>query len=731
MVGDEQFEPLFKHGETMMSVNFDQIFSPIPNIMLAVQSIMDKSEHEIKVTAVDENSTSMKRQLKWQSFIEGANKPMFEYIRQVQGIGIKEPVAPKSVEEMELMDKIGSFKLAYEMSMKDAITLTENLSKIKKIKRRVIYDLVSNGKAAVWCHNDIGGVTKNTYIDFADLIIEDCDDEDYSDASYGSLLLWMTIMDVRAESGLSEDELLKIARKWSKKKEGVMYGVERRDGGIWYDDVRIPVFMSFYKSLDVQYKTYLTDGTGRVYNEPWRIDRRIGQDGKTYINKFVPPKMYTKENAENRVTEREGQRVLYMSKWIADSNFIFGCKKVEDLPFDFFAKDVKLPFMLYRLPGKPMVESMIPIADDIQLTHLHLQNDRAMAPPDGLKIEISSITNIKIGKKTLHPLGVLKVYSNTGKLLYRVAPLENGQPIGIQNPVERIEGGYNNAVMAAANSLQLAFNELNRISGIADIAVGGNPKSEQGLGVTRVALDTTDQTLGPIYTGWITIKENCAQYSALKIHSSILGAEGINSPYYEMLGPQKFNAIKGVGPFPPVYWGFNIIAVVDAEMKAKVEDAAKAALGLGKDGVPILSYAEYLFVLSKLQENCNLDDIRAYMAYKETKAREANDKKANDAQLLAGKMAEEKDAKQAQAELAKEKALSDLKIKEDTEMTLNKARLLVVDYALQQELEDHKINAQANIDAGQVPGINGSPQQPNNQPPKVQQNNMPSPAQQT
>lgn len=695
-LGDTQFDSVMNHGETMMSINFDQIFSPIPKIMLAIQAIMEETEHGIRVQATNEKSNSMKSMLKWQAYVDGINKPFFDYVKSSQGVNTQEsPVLPSGFEELEIMQKIGSFKLAYEIAMKDAINLTLRISKYKKIKRRVVYDLVCAGKAATICYNELGGVTKTKYIDFSDLIIEDSDDEGNVDASYGSMLTWMNACDIRSQCDISEAELEKIARRWKKGKKGVLYGIERRDGAVWYDNVKIPVFHSFYKSVNKEYKTYHKDG--RIYNEPWKTDK--DPMGRTT---YTPPKVY---DTEFRKTEVHNSRVMYTSKWILDSKFVFDCHMVTDLPYDYYAKDVKLPFILYKIPGKPIVESMIPIADDIQLTYLKLQLDRATAPPDGLKIEVSSITNIKIGKKTLHPLDVLKIYTHTGRLLYRIAPLEGGNHIGSQDPVAKIEGGYNNAVMSAAAALNLAYGELNRISGISDIAVGANPGSEQGLGVSKIALATTSQTLKPIYTGWVTIKEGLAEYSALKIHSSISGADGIESPYYEMLGPAGYNAIKGAGSYPPIYWGFTMVAGIDTGIRQQIFDAAKAGLAVGKDGVPILTMGQYLYIVSKLQEDdCNVDDLRAYITFKETKATEKAAERARQNQQITGQIQANNDKAKADAELASQTALSNLKIREDRELTKNKALLIVVEYDLKQKLALNQIRTQADVDNGQLPG---------------------------
>ncbi len=694
-IGDKEYDSLLNHNETMMSVDFSRIFSPIPKILLNIQGVIEKTEHEIKVAAIDEKSTSLKSQLKWESYVEGQNKPMFDWVRSTLGLpGQDDKSLPQSVEEMELMEKIGSFKLAYEIGIKDALTATANISKNKKVKRRVIRDLFENGKAATFCYEDVGGVIKYKYIDFSELIMEPADDEDYSLSNWGGIVENWTIADLRCRLDVPEKKLAELARAQTKKMAGINWSTERKDGTYYYDDVKIPVLVSYWKSVDSDYVTNHTDG--RSYNEPWKYSK--SKDGKTA--KIYPPRMY---NTEHRVTSVHKRRVLYSTKWIIGSDIVFDNGKVTDIPFDFHAKDVRLPFVIYRIPGIPLVELMIPIADQIQLTYLELQNARAKAAPSGLKIELSSIENLKVGKKTLHPLDVIKIRTQTGHMLYRLAPPQMGNPIGIQNPIEELLGGYEPAIISAVKALEMFYQELERVTGIADLSTGKSPTNDQGLGVSQIALETTNNTLSPIYTGWVTMKENMGMYCAIKIHSKISGATGIDSPYFEMLGPAKYNAIKGAGKYPPVYWGIDIQAKIDTLTKQKVLESAQAALSVGKDGIPILTYSEYLFIVDKLQEGANVADIRAFIAYKEQKANElgAQRAQASQAQLQQGQAANDKAKSDAQIQL--ETTLSSLRIKEKEAEAIIQAKLLALEYALKERLQTNQIRTQADVDNGQLP----------------------------
>jgi|GEM_PF-3492275 len=659
---DSEYTSILKQREGFINVNFEDILSPIPKILLNIQGLMEDTEHNISVYAIDEKSTTLKQELKYRSLFEGQNRPVKQYIQQTMDMpqDVQEKALPSSMEELDLWEKIGSFKLAYESAMKDGIDYTEKLSKNPKVKRAVIADLITNGKALVYVYNDIGGVAKWKYADFADLVMEGSMEEDNSDSSFGGLQQWMTVADVRAElaaedMNVSEDDIKSLAERWGSFNDNkVSYGTERKRSSFPYDNIRVPVMLNYWKTVNTSFKTYHVDG--KVYNENWR---------KKENGRYRLPRAY---DTEYRNTKREDLRTLYSTKWIIGSDIVWKYGQVKDIPFDYHDKDVKLPFMLFKIPGKSIVEAMRPIEDEIVLTYLDLQNARAQSAPTGLKIEISSITNIPMGKgKVMHPLDVLTIYQQTGRLLYRLAPPEPSNPIGSQNPVDTLLGGYDASIISAVKSLELYYRELERITGISDFSTGRSPVSEQGLGVTQIALATTNNTLRPIYTGYITIKENAAKYAAIKIQSVIINAKGEECPYYNILGPAKFNAIKSAGGFPPVYWGIEISAKLDSLTKQAILEAARSALAVGKDGVPILTYSEYIFIVEKINTSENLADVRAWIQYKEQQAEIRSFQRAQATQTMIGEQTRATNEQKAQEEIAKT-AIEAKKSKEEKEL---------------------------------------------------------------
>jgi len=349
-------------------------------------------------------------------------------------------------------------------------------------------------------------------------------------------------------------------------------------------------------------------------------------------------------------------------KWIIGTPYIWDIHQVEDIPYDYSTGEVGLPYSIYKVPGKPLVESFKPIEDEIEMTYLELQNARATSMPAGYDIEFSSIMNLSLSQegKMMHPMDIIRIKKQTGVGLFTLAPPDPRNPqIVSQKPWSPSEGGFNQAVVTAVNALQLYYGDIERIVGFANVAMGQSPKPEQGLGVTQISLATTNSTLRPIYSAHIAIKEYATWIACLKVQTHINNATGEESPYFDILGPAKFNAIKSAGDYPPVTWGMMTMAKLDQATINQILATMQKAMGVGKDGIPVIRGSEYIQVVDQLNGNANLPDIMAFLAYKEQQAEMQSFQRQQAAMNTQGENNAKNEEVKSKNELAQIKAKSD------------------------------------------------------------------------
>jgi hypothetical protein len=634
--GDSAWADIFSRRDALSDIDFESVFSPAPKYLLNIQGLMDAADFDLEVEAVDESSISQKINNAYRDLVDGDFQNFFEYVNLTMGLpeGPKKPI-PSSFEEMQMFQQMNAYKLAYEVAMGYALKYTREISADKKVKRKVIADLLTLNKALVFAYADSARVTKYKYVDIADAILENSNEEDASDISWGGVVLYETIADFRADNPyMTEDQVTVLASNFS----GFMGNGSdtmafNNDGTSTFDTWRIPVLNAWWKGTDTEYTTKHSDG--RSFKEEYKK------------NGTRPPKIF---DTNYRKTTKESIRRLYHCKWVVSTEHVYDYGLCKDIPFDYYTKDVRLPFMLFKIPGKSIMEQMVPILNNIQLTYLGLQNAIAKSPPPGLSIDIGSIENVSFGNKKVHPLDVIKVYSRSGNLLYRMAPGDpNLGKIANQRPIEQMASMLDSAIAGGIASLERWFMEIERVTGISQNSVSSTDPG-QGLGVTQINLATTNNTLKPLLIGWQTIASNLGTYCANKIQSVIVTSEKSDCAYYDILGAPSYAAIKAAGSYPPAAWGCFIKARIDQQAKTALMEAAKAGLQVGQNGIAILSFSDYLFIVDKIENGGSVASIRAFIAYREQKASEASMQRANEAKVLEGKVNEQLATVKSQAE---------------------------------------------------------------------------------
>ena len=134
----------------------------------------------------------------------------------------------------------------------------------------------------------------------------------------------------------------------------------------------------------------------------------------------------------------------------------------------------------------------------------------------------------------------------------------------------------------------------------------------------------------------------------------IVDNEDRNRGYYGIISDTKINAIKRAGKYPPAEYGFQTVALPSREEIERIEAAAMQATQGGKNGMPALTYSEYLFVCDQLKTGKPIKYVMAYIAYMEAKRDKQAQEQAQQnqqANAMSAMMQEEAKAKSKQAEI--------------------------------------------------------------------------------
>lgn len=631
-----------KGRKHFMDVDFESIFSPAPKYINNLIGRFSRIDYDITVKAVDSRSSGDREWKKWSVWAKSVSAPFLQEIDQARGIpaGTKEEL-PQTLEELSIYESLGRFKLAYEVAMEKCLQFTDELSDEPELQKRVVLDLIT---ANVGGHIDeVGddGLVRHKYIDPKDLIIQYSPRELFDKTEYFAYVKDFTVADLRNKlPHLTEQEIMTLARGYCGRYGNPSSLTERMsdvDDRYDYDAFHVPVLYGAWISTDSKYYTTRTKGDLKITGE-----ELPDETGRVKI-----------KNSETRKTKTQYLKTIYEGYWVIGTDYVFDFGRMTDVPFDMKTREVRLPIHVYKIKGKSIVELMIPMLDQCQMTYLRLQNAIAKAPPSGLKIDIGKLKNMTMGKVTWTPLDLIKLYTQTGHLLYN-SSVTKGQFIppggGSGDPgkaVEELTGGIGTALTDAVQSFEMAFASLSELTGIDRASAVSAQDARTSAAATKIAAAGTSDTLYPILSAWANIKRTAAECAALRIQSRCSIED---SPYEPIIGLAGVMAIRQAASTPPIYYGIIMKAKPTDEERTEILSTATESLKAG-----LLTFSQYEFVAEALTRGGTLNETRAYIAFHEKQARE----QAQTAGLQNQQMDTEKQAMLAQKKIEGELAVID------------------------------------------------------------------------
>ena len=257
--------------------------------------------------------------------------------------------------------------------------------------------------------------------------------------------------------------------------------------------------------------------------------------------------------------------VVYGGSMVICCNKIFNYGKKTNIPKNIH--DISRASLSYSAVAvnirdmipKSMVDSCIGFADQIQLSHLKLQQSIAKAKPDGIIIDIEGLENVQLGKGgDLQPLELHDIYEQTGVFYYRSKNPEGG----FQNPPIREIGN----TIRNINELIGIYNHYLRMirdtTGINEAMDGSSPKGDQLVGVRQQAISAGNNAIYDITnSSLILYKKVCAD--VVKSIQIIPNDSVIFRVYENAIGAHN---MKVISSFSDLYmFNFGITVVKDME----------------------------------------------------------------------------------------------------------------------------------------------------------------------
>lgn len=652
-------------------------WSPVPIVpkfvKIVVNKILSRNPYP-NIEAVDPLSVSEKEKKKAEV---KAGVELKNLLGELEGVGVKTgydvETLPDSIEEAEIFLDT-NIKIASEIATQIATELTLTWNEFgERIYRRCVDDLVSIGMAVVKRENDPNyGIVEN-YVDPAYFIHSYTEDPNMSDLIYAGHVRRMSIMDLKRQAGdqFTEEEYQKLATM-------VQYQYNNNSSRLTqsYYDKNLQSVAYGYDEFIVEVLDFEFLSVDDVYFE--EKESRFGNVGFYYKGfKYEPPR----ESVYDRKPYRMQTATVYGGKYIIGTNFLFdyGVKKniprnVHDLTRARLSYSV-VATNLRRMIPKSMVSMVKSFADQLQITHLKIQQAIAKAKPDGLMIDIEGLENVQLGRGgELQPLDIQDIYEQTGIFYYRSKNPEGG----FQNPPVR---EINNQIRNINELINLYNHYLRMIrdaTGLNEVVDGSTPKGEQLVGVRQQAIEASNNATYDITNAaMVLFKKVCDDI--VRCLQIIPKDSVLYRTYEKALGTSSMDIISSFAELPMYNFGVRVVA--------EMEDMDKA-------------YLEANIQQSLLQKEIDLEDAIAIRKLKDVNQAEqlliVRRKKRLKQQQL---MAQQNSQMQAQANAQVAQATSQAKMQEEQmkaqidaqKMQLEaqmKSQLLQVEYDLKMRLAD-------------------------------------------
>lgn len=553
-------------------------FTPVPIlpkfVRIVVNKILSLSPYP-NLEAIDPISSSEKDLEKKKLEYSVKAKEALKGIKKGLGVEINgDPdQIPDTLEEAEIF--MGTnIKVSSEVAAQIATNLTLEWNEFNDTTlRRCANDLAVIGMAVVKRDNDPEYGLKTSYVDPASFVHSFTEDPNFSDLVYAGHVRHVPIQELKRMAGdqFTEEQYKKIAQK-AQKKYGydsgklsqTSYDRANDSHQFGYDEYMIEVMDFEFMAVDTEY---------------------YESKESRYGNLGFYPKGGNYKAPQNSVFNREVSKLetarVYGGSYILGTDFLFNYGKKHNIPKNIhdisrtnLSYSVSATNLLDMMP-KSMVDSCIGFADQLQLTHLKIQQAVAKAKPDGIIIDIEGLENVQLGKSgELQPLDLHDIYEQTGVFYYRSKNPDGG----FQNPPIREIGNSIRNINELIGLYNHYLKMIRDATGINEVMDASTPKSDSLVGVRQQALAAANNAIYDITNSCMMLyKKVCSDI--VKCIQVIHPDSILYRIYENAIGKENMKVLSSFRNLAMYNFGVTVVKDMEEAERQYLEQNIQMALG--------------------------------------------------------------------------------------------------------------------------------------------------------
>lgn len=551
-------------------------WTPVPIVPKFIDIVVNgMSDRVLQPKAYAQDAMSQDKRTAYQDMIEGqmAAKDVLLTVEQNTGESpFSMPVdeLPTNDEEMQLYMQL-NYKPAIEIAEETAIATVFADNKYEDVRKRMDYDMATVG-IAVAKHDFLpGSGVEINYVDPATCVYSYTEDPNFQDCYY-----WGEVKNTPVSELFKIDPSLTKAQLEEITKSGQAWHNHHGNSTNFDSDVFSRDSVSL---MHFNYKTTKKF----VYKK-----KNLENGGSRIIEKdenFNPPMEMMEEGKFERIEKiidvwYSGVMVLgtnIILKWQLEENMVRPKSSAQHAIPNFVACAPRM----YKGRIESLLRRMIPFADQIQITHLKLQQVINRVVPDGVYIDADGLNEVDLGNGAAYsPQEALRLYFQTGSVIGR-SQTQDGEFNHGKTPIQQL-----NSSSGASKSQMLISNYnhylgmIRSVTGLNEAVDGSTPDSNALVGVQKLAALNSNTATRHILDGSLFIYKSLAEAISYRV-SDILEYSDFANDFANKIGKYNVSILRDMSDLYIYDFGIFIEIAPDEEQKAQLEANIQMALSTG------------------------------------------------------------------------------------------------------------------------------------------------------
>jgi hypothetical protein len=631
---------------------------------------------------------SQSKRSQYQDIVEGqsAAKEVLLKIQNYTGANpfmMNPDELPENDEEMQLHMQL-KYKPAIEIAEEEAINTIFDLNKYDDIRKRLDYDATTVG-ICVAKHEFLPGTgIKISYVDPANVVYSYTEDPYFRDCFYWGEIKTLPITELmKIDQSLTKEDLQEItqySQSWYD-----YYNVQQYyQNSLFFRDTCTLMYFNYKSTKKMVYKKKVLDNGST---------RMIEKD-----ENFNPPPDMMEEGKFEKV-ERTID-VWYEGIMVMGTNILLKWEMSENMVRPKSASQHAIPNYvacaprMYKGAIESLLRRMIPFADQIQITHLKLQQVIARTVPDGVFIDADGLNEIDLGTGAAYnPEDALRLYFQTGSVIGRSFTQE-GDFNNAKVPITQLTS---NSGAAKTQMLIANYNHymdmIRAVTGLNEARDGSTPDPNSLVGIQKLAALNSNTATRHILDSGLFVYRSLAEAITYRI-SDILEYADFKDEFTNQIGKYNVSLLNEISDLYIYDFGIFIEVSPDEEQKAQLEANIQMALSKGdinlEDAIDIreiknIKLANQLLKLKRVKKQ---DREEKMMMQKQALTAEQQMK----SQEMAGQMAMQKVQMESESKLQLKQAEMALEIQKMQKEAELKSQLMAEEFQYKMKMSEIQMN---------------------------------------